>query len=185
VTHLTADQLIDALEEPLSTDARDHLEACPTCRAQLASLTVVLTSAHDLDVPEPSPLFWQHFSARVRSAVEAEGPPNRGWPGWIRLPVLAPLAGLALVIAALVVTLPRATHPLPIEVAELPGGDVQLNDDGWTIVAGVVGDLDWDTALAAGLSVEPGAVDRAVMDLTVDEQRELTAILQAELRAKS
>jgi hypothetical protein len=185
MNHLTPDQLIDALDEPLSADARCHLEACPACRAQFEELTVALTSTRDLDVPEPSPLFWQHFSARVRSAVEAEGPPNRGWPSWFRLPVLAPLVGLALVIAVLVVTLPQAIRPLPIDVAELPGGDVPLNDDGWTLVADVVGDLDWDTAMAAGLSVEPGAVDRAVMDLTADEQRELTALLQAELRGKS
>jgi predicted anti-sigma-YlaC factor YlaD len=185
MSHLTPDQLVDALDETASVDLRRHLESCPSCRACVDELTDALTSAQDLDVPEPSPLFWGHLSARVRSAVEAEGSPDQGWRRWLRLPVLAPLAGLALVIAALIVTLPNAIRPLPIEVAEVPSGDVPLNDDGWTLVADAVGDLDWDTAMAAGLRVEPGAIDRAIMDLSADEQRELTAILHAELRAKS
>jgi hypothetical protein len=182
MNHLTPDQLIDALDPRPSADAQRHLEGCASCRARFEELSLALQSTRDVDVPEPSPLFWQHFSARVRSAVQAEEAPRRGW---LRLPVLAPLAGLAFVIAALVMTVPSAIHPLPIDVAEAPSGDMQLNDDGWMLVADVVGDLDWDTAMAAGLSVEPGAVDRAVMELTADEQRELTALLRAELRAKS
>jgi hypothetical protein len=184
MSHLTPDQLVDVLDETASVDVRRHLDACSSCRARLDELTIALKSTQGLHVPEPSPLFWEHFSARVRSAVEAEGSPEQGWRRWLRLPVLAPLAGLALVIAALIMTLPNAVRPLAIDVAEMPG-DLPLNDDGWTLVADVVGELDWDTAMAAGLRVEPGAVDRAIMDLNADEQRELTAILHAELRAKS
>jgi hypothetical protein len=185
MNHLTPDQLIDAMDGTLSADGQQHLDACATCRARREELSLTLAAAQTLDVPEPSPLFWEHFSARVRSAVEVENVPGRGWSDWLRLPVLAPLAGLALVIAALVVTLPRATAPLPIDVAESQG-DLLLNDDGWMVVADALGDLDWDTASAAGLMVEPGAADRVVMELTADERRELRALLQAELqRAKS
>lgn len=185
MSHLTPDQLIDALDEALSVDARRHLATCASCRAQLDDLSVALTSTDSLDVAEPSPLYWQHFSARVRSAVDGEGNPAESWPGWLRWPVLAPLAALALLVGALAVTLPRSTGPLPIEVSEAQSGDVLLNDDGWMLVADALGDLDWDTATAAGLMIEPGVADRVVMELTADEQRALTALLQAELRAKS
>ena len=185
MTHLTPDQLIDAIDGTLSDDGRGHLTRYASCRVQVDDLAIALRSTEALDLPEPSPLFWPHFSNRVRSAVEAEGAPAHEWPRWLQWPVLAPIAGLALVLAALAVTLPRATSPLPIEVSETQNGDVLVDDDGWTLVADAVGDLDWDTASAAGLTVEPGAVDRVVLELTADEQRALTALLHAELRAKS
>ena len=185
MTHLTPDQLIDTLDKAAGADAQRHLEACPSCRAQLDELSLALRNSRDADVPEPSPLFWDHFSARVRAAVDAEAAPSRPWPRWFSVPLLAPLAGVAIVIAALAITLNRSTAPLPLELAESQGSDILLSDDGWTLVADAVGDLDWDTASEAGLIVEPGTVDRVVMDLSTDEQRALTALLQAELRTKS
>lgn len=185
MSHLSPGQLIDALDDALNPDARRHLETCAACQAQREELSLALNTTKSIEMPEPSPLFWQHFSARVRSAVETESVPARGWSSWLRLPVLAPLAGLALVIAALVMTLPSAKRPLSVEVAQAES-DVVLNDDGWMLVADALGDIDWDTATAAGLMVEPGAADRVVMELTADERRELTVLLQAELlRVKS
>jgi hypothetical protein len=183
--HLTPEELIDALENAPGTDAGRHLSECAECRQQLAVIALALKSASDADVPEPSPLFWGHFSARVRAAVDAEPAPQREWRHWFRLPVLAPIAGMAMVIAVLAMTLPRSAGPLPVEIAESPSSDILLNDDGWTLVADAVGDLDWETATEAGLMVEPGSVDRVVMDLSLDEQRALTALLQDALRAKS
>ena len=37
--------------------------------AQRAALTSLLSRAKTVDVPEPSPLFWDHFSSRVRAAI--------------------------------------------------------------------------------------------------------------------
>ncbi|MGH9386194.1 MAG: hypothetical protein ACRD2N_18105 [Vicinamibacterales bacterium] len=183
--HLASDQLIDAVDDTLSLDARRHLETCARCRAQREELSLALRATQHTDVPEPSPLFWELFSGRVRSAIAAENAPAQEWSHWLRLPVLAPLAGLAIVIGALVVTLPNGTGTLPVDVAQTQT-DVLLNDDGWMLVADAVGDIDWDTATAAGLTVAPGAADQVVMELTADERRELTSILQAELlRAKS
>ena len=54
-------------------------------------------------VPEPSPLFWQHLSARVRTAIDAEPQAAGGWREWVRWPVLAPIAALALIVMALAV----------------------------------------------------------------------------------
>lgn len=49
----------------------------------------------------------------------------------------------------------------------------------------LVGDMDLDTATAAGV-LAPGVAEQAVWQLTADEQQELTRLLKAELtRAKS
>jgi hypothetical protein len=90
-----------------------------------------------------------------------------------------------MVIAVLVASMPKAMHPLPIDLAEAAAVDATATDDGWALVADAVGQLDWDTAMEAGVTMEPGAVDRAVVDLSPDERRALTALLEAELRAKS
>ena len=48
----------------------------------------------------------------------------------------------------------------------------------------LVGEIDLDTASAAGV-LEPGVADEAVLQLTAEEQQELTRLLKAELqRAK-
>ena len=58
--------------------------------------------------------------------------------------------------------------------------------DSWVMLADLVGDIDLDTAAAAGVIVEPGVAEQAVLQLTAEEQQELTRLLKAELtRAKS
>jgi hypothetical protein len=66
------------------------------------------------------------------------------------------------------------------------GTEVALSDDSWVLVAEMVGEVDWDTAHAAGVVPRPNTVEQALLELTPQEQRELTRLLQAELqRAKS
>ena len=53
------------------------------------------------------------------------------------------------------------------------------------MLAELVGDIDLETASAAGV-IEPGVAEQAVLQLTAEEQQELTRLLKAELtRAKS
>lgn len=184
MNHLTSDELIDAMEGMLDAARRQHLDACEACRRELAELSSVLREARAVNVPEPSPLFWQHFSERVRTAVDAEALPSGGWPRWLRWPALVPLAATALVVIALMVSAPKPIEP-PASVAANPS-DVAPAADSWVMVADLVGDMDWDTASAAGLVVEPGDAERAVLELSAKEQQELTRLLRAELlRAKS
>ena len=57
--------------------------------------------------------------------------------------------------------------------------------DTWVMVTELVGDIDLDTASAAGV-IEPGVAEEAVLHLTAEEQQELTRLLKVELqRAKS
>ena len=184
MTHLTSDELIDAVEGNLDGSRRPHLDTCEVCRQQVADLAGVLGEALAVAVPEPSPLFWQHLSQRVRTAIEAEPPAAGGWGSWLRWPVLAPIAALALLVMVLAVSLPREAPVAPVmannAAAETTG------DESFAVVAELVGDFDWDTAVSAGLTVAPGAADRAVLELTALEQQALTRLLQAELtRAKS
>jgi hypothetical protein len=187
MTHLTPDELIDAVEGLLDDLRRAHLASCPDCQRAVADLSSSLGDARLSPVPEPSPLFWSHFSARVRQALDDDATtgPNGGWPALLGWRVLAPLAGLALIVLALIVALPPAAPPVlhvatldpPIDAGTLTGGA-----DGWQLVAELVSTVDWETATAAGLSVGPGAAELAVFDLSADEQLELRRLLDAELK---
>src|SRR5438105_826932 len=91
--HLTPEELIDLAEGARAEAAVPHLQACEICRHQIVTLRATMAAAADVDVPEPSPLFWDHLSQRVREAVAAEDAPGTLFPGspaWIR-----GLAGLA------------------------------------------------------------------------------------------
>ena len=204
MTHLTADELIDAMEGVLEAPSQAHLDSCEQCRRELAGLSSVLGEARAVDLPEPAPHFWQHFSRRVRTAIDAEALPSSGWPAWLRTgapgaaaalgwrwPVLVPLGAVAVLLIAI-----GLRTPAPIEPPSSPAAannavtatadDLALADDRWVLVADIVGEIDWDTASAAGLVVEPGAAERAAFELSPDEQRELTRLLRAELqRGKS
>ena len=205
MTHLTANELIDAMEGILETDRHAHLGTCEQCRRELADMSRVLREARAVDMPEPSPIFWQHFSQRVRTAIDGEALPSTGWAAgvpsaaaavgwkWLRWPVLLPLGAVALLVLALLLGAPAPVDPTasPVAVNEAAvssatADDIALADDRWVLVADIVGEMDWETASAAGLVVEPGAAERAVLELSPDEQRELTRLLRAELqRAKS
>ncbi len=184
MTHLTSVELVDALDHALEPSRQIHLDACQRCQQQRSELDAVLKTARGVAVPEPSPLYWQHLSARITTAIDAEAVAVDGWRWWLRWPVLAPIGALALIVMALAVPLPRATTvDRGIAVSEPLGGSL---DDRFAIVADLVGDIDWDTAISAGLTVAPGAADLALLELTATEQQELTRLLQAELtRAKS
>jgi hypothetical protein len=182
--HLTADELIDAMEGMLDPERQAHLAGCQHCRRQLDDLAAVLNEARQASVPEPSPLFWNHFSARVNEAIDAE--PRRGGAQWLRWQVLLPLGACAMLVLALVLSVPKSTpQDNDVAIAALDTPVPPASDDNWGAIVAMVGELDLETASATGV-IEPGIADQAVLTLTAEEQRELTRLLQAELaRAKS
>lgn len=190
MSHLTPEELVDAADGMLPPGRHAHLASCEACRRDVELLAGLLREAAEVPVPEPSPLFWTHFSARVREAVALESAPARGWSAWLRWPALVPLAGLALVLLALVGTLAQTGVRPDTPAANVPdtwtAADVPLGRDNWELVAEALGPLDWDTAGAAGLAVTPGDVDAVLLDLDEDVQRELSRLLLRELaRSKS
>ena len=84
MTHLTSDELVDALDGALAPPRQTHLDACQPCQQQLAELEAVLGEATAVTVPEPSPLYWEHLSARVRTTIDAEPVITGGWSSWLR-----------------------------------------------------------------------------------------------------
>jgi hypothetical protein len=187
MTHLKNDELVDAVEGLLAARRQAHLAECDTCRRRLAELSGVLGEAKQASVPEPSPLFWPHFSTRVRAAIDQEPLPDSPWPAWLRWQVLLPLGAAAMVILALMMAVPKQEPGDEGDVAALDDAlsPSLAGDASWSAVVAVVGELDLDVASAAGV-IAQGVAEQAVLELTAEEQQELTRLLKAELtRAKS
>ena len=144
-------------------------------------------AAGEVEVPEPSPLFWDHLSARVHDAIAADGAPGRlrrldRW-SWTR--AAAPLSLAALILLAVIVTVRVARAPgsssSPTNVIAAVEPAMLADDPSLDLVADLSGDVDLDAA-GEGLSIRDGAADRAVTLLTDSERVELRKILEAELR---
>jgi hypothetical protein len=190
--HLQPDELIDIAEGTRAESSAAHLAECAVCRLQLEELKAMMSAAADVDVPEPSPLFWDHFSARVRQAVDAEGAPRRSFWTWPRVAI--PAVSIATVVLAVAVTLNRGnTGPVvaplpavvPAPVAPVASVDLLVDpqaadDTALTLVAELSSDMDFETAREAGLAAR-GSAEHAVTHLTGSELRELQRLLQEEL----
>ncbi|MDQ3171235.1 MAG: hypothetical protein M3Q55_13960 [Acidobacteriota bacterium] len=135
-----------------------------------------------LDVPEPSPLFWDHFPARVRAAVSAGPEPAAAW--W-RRPVVA--VSLSLALCAAIATwaiVPRtASAPGAVETAATAAPDAGDGDDaGWSLVASTAELSSVDALREAGFGVQADGADAAIEGLSQDERAAFVALLQAEMK---
>ena len=182
--HLTSVELVDLAEGTRAESSASHLDTCEACRHQLAELRATMSTAEEFEVPEPSPLFWGHLSARVREAVAAEGAPRgRSWFGWVSRFTIPMAAGvLAAVVLAALVTMRTTLAPelggrLEPGTATVATTAPLAEDPSLTLVADLAADLDWDGATAAGLTAVGGA-DGAVNQLNAGERRELDRLLK-------
>jgi len=194
--HLTPDELIDLSEGAGSADAAAHLHGCDVCRGQVAALQAAMSSAASVDVPEPSPLFWDHLSARIREDIAAEPPAARHWT-WAGLPMLPARVswwgvGVAAVAAAigiaLYVTAPRNLSPgnatpdsgeVAAEMVLQPFG--AADDPSLVLVADLTEQLDPGAVAETGWTSHAGGVEEAVANLTGDERIELQRLLKEAL----
>jgi hypothetical protein len=191
--HLSPDTFVDLLDGTLAESAVPHLTSCPTCQQQLAELRMAWQAAAHADVPEPSPLVWEHLSSRVRDAVAAE-PDVRPSPWW-RIDWswrLAGVAGAAAAAVALIVVL-QGPRVAPVEVgtdqpdvvassgpAAAQVVEPLLDDASLGFVADLAGNLDWDAVSELGF-VAYGGADRAVADMNDAERVELQRLLNEAL----
>ena len=189
--HLQPDALVDLAEGTRPESSAPHLATCEVCRHQLAELKAMMSAAAEVAVPEPSPLFWDHFSARVREAVAAEGVPRRSVWSWPRLAMPAAAAAMAGVILAMALNTgpartPEAPTPTVAPTASVASVDLLSDpqspgdDTALTLVAELSSDMDLDAAREAGLAAG-GSAEHAVTHLDGGELRELRRLLQEEL----
>lgn len=193
--HLSDELLADIAE---SGHEHDHLRTCARCREQVEQARALLGTLHGTAAPEPSPLFWEHFSARVRRAIRDEGAVHGDAGAWrprigaLSLKGVVACAAIVLVVAvaawqgASVLREERSGRrhagisdnertPTIAPVEEMAGPSA---DASWGLVTEVAANLDLDEAAQAGFSLEPGSAEKAASQLDPDEQRELIRLLQ-------
>jgi len=186
--HLNAGELVDLAEGARGDASAPHLASCEACRAKLEGLRAMMAAVERVEVPEPSPLFWDRMSARVSDAVAAEGAPRRSWfDVWSWPRVLAPVGAVAAgVVLAVTLSLNHQT-PVPLlplstapVVDTLSGVLEAISDPSLSVVAELTDGIDLETAGDAGLAA-PGSAEHAVTHMNDAELRELRRLLQEEL----
>src|SRR5215212_855316 len=97
--HLSDVELVDLADGTRPESSAPHLAACEPCRRQLLDLRRMMSATASVDVPEPSPLFWERFPDRVREAIAEEArTPRAWWSGLLRWQqVLVPATTCAIV----------------------------------------------------------------------------------------
>jgi hypothetical protein len=201
--HLTGIEHVDLLDGRLPAARAGHVAACEACRAASEELREVLSQAAQTALPEPSPLFWDHLSARVREGVRgADTSAASEWRGWfagwtesssVRWGMAGALLTVVLVGGVWRASAPRADRPAPAQTASYPApngdpvGVAALGADAevaWSLVSSVADDVlsedvSWDRAATEGLGVRPGSAERAMGALTGAERSELVRLLEA------
>jgi hypothetical protein len=194
MSHLRSDELVDLAEGTRAESTAPHLLGCEPCRRELADLRSTMAAATDVEVPEPSPLFWDHLSERVREAIAADGVPGGAWWRPSRWPVIAmPAAAgalLAIVIAAMLTS--RGLAPVspagvpalsPAAPGVLSAWTEWADDPSLSLVADLATQMDWDGDAVSELAApsHAGAADEVMGELSAGERIEMRRLLQAEL----
>jgi len=192
MNHLSRDERLLLLDGMLDAGRQAHVAACAACRTDVEALGRVLARVRAVDVPEPSPLFWDHLAARVGEAIAREPAPvlDRGW--WS--PRLAWVAAAVVIAAGGAGYLARARPQPPDTVAASaivdatvdPGDEAAsasaaesaVPDDGWALIAAVADQAVGDEAFEP----QVGQAELSISALSPEERRALAGELAAELR---
>jgi len=206
--HLSRAEIVDFIEaSPLLPAGRArHVSTCNECRAEADALGSMRALATTDEVPEPSPLFWDHFSARVADAIRDEAPGRHAdapaGMRWLRAPFATWAAAATMAVLVMMTVVWRTTLHAPApamgpamagtaagkgtvapvtDAAASDESDVDA-DEAWAVVRAAAQDLRWEEAHAAGLSAHPGAAEGLALELTADERSELARLLDKELK---
>jgi hypothetical protein len=202
MSHLSRDERLLALDGALDAARQAHLAACTACRTEVDGLRRVLAQVRAVDVPEPSPLFWDHLAARVGDAIAREPAPaaSRAWwsprLAWAALAVVcvaatagyltqsaAPPAAPVVAQTAPLPASPGASAAAPaVEDGREAGFDLPIGDDSWALLAAVA-----EGAAADGTGADEtfvpaaGQVELSISSLSAAERRALAGELTAAL----
>ena len=191
MSHLSRDERLLALDGALDATLQAHLAGCPACRTDVETLGRVLARVRAVDVPEPSPLFWDHLAARVGDAIAREPVPlaDRGW--WS--PRLAWAAVAVVIVAAGAGYLTRSQPPATVAAQSTPSAgdrdqgrpsnvaDASVADDGWALIAAVADQVGDQVSDDLAFAPQVGQAELSISALTADERRLLAGELAAEL----
>ena len=196
--HFSPSEFVDFAEGALAPARAAHADGCDECRAQSAVVRDALRTTAAAQVPEPSPLFWEHFSARVRDGIAAQPAHTvSSWlGGWQSLRAAAAIAIVAAVVSAAWLARDVPTPNTPVTVTQqqpatvlVPAQNADIdasvdpgNAEVWAVLTAAASDMAIDEARAAGMKPNAAAVDRAVQELTTAELNELGRLLQSELK---
>jgi len=193
MTHLSDTEFVDLIDGALAASRQAHLDACAACAARAGALREALGDVAAVPPAEPSPLFWEHFSARVSAAVDDDAA-HPGYRGWTRLRnpavawAVAASMATVLMVGALwrAMTIPARPASAPIvsqaAVPEERAADDLDADVAWAIVRSAADGLEWDDAHAAGMTARPGSAERVVQELSGEERAELARLLESEMK---
>jgi hypothetical protein len=215
--HLSRDEMLAALDgasrahgdsqsvaTPQNLAHAAHLRSCDICRERVNALQDVVARISHVEVPEPSPLFWDHLSERVREAVTAEPasrPSRLAAFAWIRRGLgarsgLAWTASVVAVVAVVAVGLTitrRSGPPIPRSLnaetapdftsSELSSLERGAQDDPtWAFMGDLASQVEWDGASDGGFVLTPGSAERALGGMSQEEQQRVVELLEQEIQ---
>lgn len=196
--HFSPSEFVDFAEGTLAPARAAHADGCDDCRAQCALVRDAMRTTAAAEIPEPSPLFWEHFSSRVREGIAAEQP-DSAW-SWLggreSMRLVAAIAIVVAVVSTVWLVRDAGTSHAPLSAAgeravSVPLASQNGDSDGsvdpdnaevWAVLTAAASDMAIEDARAAGMKAHPAAVDRAVQGLTAAELNELGRLLQSELK---
>jgi hypothetical protein len=186
---------VEALEGQTTIRERvaGHLATCEHCQAELASMAAVLGEVRSSATPEPSPLFWEHLSRRVRAATSDEVLPLApSWADvwsrtWRPLAVVAATAGaltLMFVLRSAHVGAPGTSAPAPSTIAMTsPAAEAspadESTDEALNVMAVLASDLRTDE-LQQVARPTADATGAAIEDLTPAQRVALVKLIKSQ-----
>lgn len=181
--HLRHEEFVDAIEHTLDAARQAHLDSCEQCRSAVGELGSTLNDARSVDLPEPSPLFWDHFSNRVREATARETMTVARW--WHPSQWWRPVGILASALAAAVLVMVLRPWHTSTPVAGEPVGEVQAfvtppDDGSWGLVIGLASDLDAKDVREVAKPRE-GTADAMIAELSPAQRRALAQLIKDEI----
>jgi hypothetical protein len=185
-THLSPDDLAAAADGTLEDAgtarfdrraALAHLDQCAECRAAVAALSAAMADLKADTVPEPSPLFWDHFSARIREATAAESTPARSvWLTGRPVLALGALAAVALLLLVWSSSRDRRDLPPTMTVVGETTADAEV---AWQAMSEIAAAMTPDDVRSA---TAPAPERSSVLsDLSADERRAFVELLKTEI----
>jgi hypothetical protein len=174
--HIQDEEWIVLVEEGGDAEQRGHVSACAACRATLDEVRQGWELAHEADVPEPSPLYWESFRRGVGRRIAHQAPPglrdrSRGFRWALAATVLLSLSLSLVALRERSASRPAAA--LPVWAALMPSDE----DPGLSVLEGLdVADLSHASCRDVSL---------CLADASDEDGERVAQELQRELKGRS